>query len=272
MVTKMAIGFTTEYYTLWSISTDIRYANEYTTYQVTNFVFIQNLSKDLDKAVAKAIEMGVTDTEVDTDLYGRKNSWNDRKPNEIDLEKLPYCEKHDLFMICCANRTENTTEVRKKAVEVLLQKGYAVMVGSVLVDINDAEYLKAVKENWENRMNYVELEFIMETNCDCQGGYLNFQFSSIKECYYNGYTYCLPCVNGKGKKVKGKKIIVTEYTLQDRLPYDYFNGWFVEEIGINFFHSPISNRSECAATRPSYFRPTVLIKEFRIENVVEKEN
>ena len=104
MVTKMAIGFTTEYYTLWSISTDIRYANEYTTYQVTNFVFIQNLSKDLDKAVAKAIEMGVTDTEVDTDLYGRKNSWNDRKPNEIDLEKLPYCEKHDLFMICCANR------------------------------------------------------------------------------------------------------------------------------------------------------------------------
>ena len=85
------------------------------------------------------------------------------------------------------------------------------------------EELEAEKKNnealneIENKLNNGEtIEFTTEYNPDeegnCRIGDVIYHFNEVKENYYQGWTYYLPVVNGKQKRIKNKKLTITKYT------------------------------------------------------------
>jgi hypothetical protein len=87
----LKIGFTNEYFTLWSVSTEEVYATapngqHYLSGIKTNYFYMQNLSKDEANAKRKAAELGCNDLDVDSDLYGRKGSWKKTQKFEFQYE------------------------------------------------------------------------------------------------------------------------------------------------------------------------------------------
>lgn len=80
----LAIGFTNKYYTLWDVSSEKNYSTVNGTHYLASVTYQnnyhQNLSMDLDKAIEKAKEMGVTSLEVQSDLRGVSRSFSDTKP------------------------------------------------------------------------------------------------------------------------------------------------------------------------------------------------
>jgi hypothetical protein len=85
------IGFSTEFYTLWDVQSNPVYETvqtargpvSYVAYYNTSYYYIQNLSKDLGQAQEKARQMGCTDLEPDTDLYGRGNRSFETRGKEL---------------------------------------------------------------------------------------------------------------------------------------------------------------------------------------------
>ena len=76
------IGFTKKYFTLWSVTTRTETtgtSDNWITYEVTNFNFIQNLSMTECEAIAKAKEFGCKNLTPDADLYGRSVSWSKKQ-------------------------------------------------------------------------------------------------------------------------------------------------------------------------------------------------
>jgi hypothetical protein len=74
----LRIGFTKVYYTLWDVSDPYKhyYGQDAMDWEWrTDYQYMQNLSKDFDKAVRKANDFGCADTQADTDLYGRNSSF-----------------------------------------------------------------------------------------------------------------------------------------------------------------------------------------------------
>ena len=67
-------------------------------------------------------------------------------------------------------------------------------------------------------------EIFIEKNPDDLGYYTYYdkfntsytiQFENVKEMYYNGYTYGLPTINGKAKRVKNKTLKLTDVYVND---------------------------------------------------------
>ena len=78
------------------------------------------------------------------------------------------------------------------------------------------------KDNEEFNKTLAELEvgnpinLFIESNPDAEGYYtdknVNYHFQEVKENWYNGFTYYLPILNGKAKRIKNKNIIIKNYT------------------------------------------------------------
>ena len=72
---------------------------------------------------------------------------------------------------------------------------------------------------------YKDIDFIATSNLridieDETKGYIEdnhicYAFENVKELWYNGWNYGLPTINGKAKRIKNKKIIVTDFEIKD---------------------------------------------------------
>ena len=236
----LQIGFTNQYYTLWNVSkTELH--NGYFYYDIYHFNYIQNLSKDMNKAIEKASEMGCIDLEVNPDLYGKNNhSWTKK---EINKEKLVLTENDHLMSILLSNNPENLVEgVRKQALSVLVERGYLVDVDGIYTISSQVENMKKFRKDREDFINSETLDvFTIEKNPNSMGelfiriNNINYTLNfKVKSQYYNGITSYLICdKSGKGKRTKGKSIKLTDFRVENKEYDDYpFGTWGNSEYRI----------------------------------------
>lgn len=90
----------------------------------------------------------------------------------------------------------------------------------------DPDYYKEILDQENERKywrKYITENNVLEFDCDqnpCYDGNLfikeiTFQFDEVKECYYRGYSYFLPVINGKSKRIKNKTIRITDFEILD---------------------------------------------------------
>lgn len=265
-----AIGFTTQYYTLWDINVEKEYNTNHIgqvthTWDRINYCYLGNLSKTLEKAQEKAIERGCIDIEPNHELYGRNKSFQYTTEKKVVKEGLKSSERSELLIICCSNIKENTKEAREAAVNVMLSKGYIEDVNGVLVI---SEHVDAMKKWFSDREAFLnsnpETSFFIDKNVDSSGQVvtdrilLRFQNDVIAQ-YYNGYNYYLPKgLDGKAKRIKNKRIELIDFDVTkecDSIPYTC---WTDSRAGYTFFN-------EKSSPGNFYGETTIEVKDFKIK-------
>ncbi len=88
---SLQIGFANKFYTLWDVTSEKRYATDlngrhYVSGINTTYTYYQNLSTDLDKAKEKAINKGCKSLDLNTELRGKRNSFESYKKTEEQKE------------------------------------------------------------------------------------------------------------------------------------------------------------------------------------------
>ena len=232
-----AIGFTNKYYTLWEIWEEHRPLGNGRSYVITHYNYIKNISFDRETAISKYPELPIDET-----LRGHTRSWNSTKEvwDNVDTFRFgKYCgqkieENTDTQYI--AWYWENVDTDHKEFVEkVLVDRGYEVRERTYHYSTGDSisRYLMSPDALEEERINKekfnkeveavktaTELSFLCEFNPDENGEYwqsgdtIHYHFPEVKENYYNGFTYYLPVLKGKAKRVKNKTIVITEFTYE----------------------------------------------------------
>jgi hypothetical protein len=93
-MSNLRIGFASVFFTLWEVTTETLYAttangDHYPSGTKTNFLFYQNLSKDLATAQSKAAAAGATNLSPDEELHGRTSSWSyfKKSPEVLAMEE-----------------------------------------------------------------------------------------------------------------------------------------------------------------------------------------
>jgi hypothetical protein len=244
-----AIGFTTQYYTLWDITSDTQYATN-SQGQVTSkwnkitYTYLGNLSKDLTKAQEKATSKGCTNLEPDHELYGRNRSFEKTTPKQHIKEGLESSERSELIMICCSNDKENTEEVRRMAIDILIDKGYCSMVNGILTV---SEHVEAMKKYFSDKEAFMTstptTEFLIEKNVsEDKTLYVTTNTRLIFNCdlksqYYNGYTFYLPTnKKGRGQRIKNKTIKLTDFEFQNLTNNDDpYGTWLDTKTNTKFY-------------------------------------
>lgn len=118
------IGFAGKFYTLWDVKVERVDVALGAWYDKVTCTYYQNLSKNLDDAIAKA----GTDN-VDEGLRGKRKSFNYDKP--LVVEPKVMTDREILFRIILVNQKENTLEVRKEALQRMIDLGYIVKNGNI---------------------------------------------------------------------------------------------------------------------------------------------
>lgn len=81
----LRIGFANKFYTLWDVSEPYEvYTSKHTYYETVDYIYIQNLSFDLDKSIEKAAMLGCKTNEVDHNLYGKSNTFSKKSTIKYD--------------------------------------------------------------------------------------------------------------------------------------------------------------------------------------------
>lgn len=227
---NLVIGFGGEYYTLW-----YKQDNNHLTY-------LKNVSKD--RKTAEELYPGV---EIDEGLKGYFYEKREYIPDPIYTTPNVFkfgmykgttiysegSEFKDSYVDYVAYViTFFSMEEDILAVEKLLERSgrYKTFIhkdidGKIVsiscVTIERYKKMLVAEEKLNEFLKVVESgdSFVipMEKNPDGEGclygllDSLTVKFKDYKVCYYNGFEYSLPTINGKGKRVKGKEIKVTKY-------------------------------------------------------------
>lgn len=116
------IGFAGTFYTLWDVKTERVNIALGAWYDKVTCTYYQNLSKNLDEAIAKA----GTDN-VDEGLRGKRKSFTYDNPLVIEPKVMTDCER--LFWILFRNDNAHLVEgVREQAFNRCLELGYITEV------------------------------------------------------------------------------------------------------------------------------------------------
>lgn len=233
----LVIGFANKYFTLWDVTEHIEDNGRYKTSWCSNS-FIKNISMDKETAFAK--HPGVpfyeslrghyasfnTDKKqiwdnVDTFRFGKYDGELITTNPDTDYikwyyESDSYDDEHREFVknelkrrgfefeICSYENSYNQvcTYERMWSPEELVQRD---------ADNAKKEEIKKILTRKEN------IDVIMDRNLDSEGdysinNYLRYHFNDYVVREYNGYPYGMPAIKGKGKRVKGKMITITDYT------------------------------------------------------------
>lgn len=219
-----AIGFANKFYTLWSIDKEPVYTTDsngkhWLTGYNTRYTYHKNISFDLDKAKSLHPEL-----EVQEDLRGKTTSWStenkeDLCPNIMKFGKYYGADINDLIeqdfqyvIWFCKDR--GYSDNGRYAMELPKVKEH-------YKSIEDAE--NKLIENRNNAFSKLLssgfYEFVAERNLRIQEGFaylfindedlcvtFKFEEGTFSENEYNGFTYGLPVINGKAKRMKGKTV------------------------------------------------------------------
>lgn len=232
----LRIGFSTQYYTLWDVNFQVTYDGQGRPYYNTYYMYIQNLSIDLDKATQKAIKKGCQDTEIDHELFGRNTYFETKKPMFTELTK------HNAYYFCFGKYYDTGIIVNN---DVKYLGWYFQQTRNLIVEkrISDLGYMffgeeLIQKSEFLDRVTMQQIAHDFETktfetgkltindiqkNLDYNGNlfikvpvaqykentvYSSFKirFPQYKEMVYQDFMYALPMVGDKGKKIKGKNL------------------------------------------------------------------
>jgi len=232
-----AIGFTTEFFTLWEVTEENIYTSvngqNRLAYTQVYYSYFQNLSKIESKAKEKFTKLtGELAPEVDKELYGKKTSFSFKKNNQdvyLDSEfnKGKYCGKiinecDDYEYLFWSYNEKIFNEIRNSAIKnILLKNGYGLNLNKELMLLDKIENcnkgiqkeLDAITE-WENikKSGMGRLLITPKYNIDSNGCYYEGNiviiFDNVIKREYNGYEYYLPTIKGKGKLIKNRNVII----------------------------------------------------------------
>ena len=118
------IGFAGTFYTLWDVKVERVDVALGAWYDKVTCTYHQNLSKNLEDAIAKA----GTDN-VDESLRGKRKSFEFNKP--LVIEPSVMTDRERLFRIILVNQKENTLDSRKEALQRMLDLGYIIIKNGV---------------------------------------------------------------------------------------------------------------------------------------------
>ena len=229
MVTK-AIGFSNKYYTAWEIYSETETTN-YGKREITHYRYIKNLSFDFDAAKSK------WDGDFIEGLRGKSHSFDTEKyicnPEVFSFgkyygtlisENKDYDYMHWYYNQICEENPTKQLEIIKGILEPLgyvFEKYQCYSPDAWKVIQN---YRKEIEEAKQRILNK-DIDFIATSNLridvdDETKGYIEdnhicYAFENVKELWYNGWNYGLPTINGKAKRIKNKKIIVTDFEIKD---------------------------------------------------------
>ena len=127
------IGFAGTFYTLWDVKVERVNVALGAWYDKVTCTYYQNLSKNLDEAIAKA----GTDN-VDEGLRGKRKSFEYNTPKVLNPNVMT--DRDILFRIILVNEKENTLEARKEALQRMLDLGYVIKNGNVYEIQGDVRY------------------------------------------------------------------------------------------------------------------------------------
>jgi hypothetical protein len=222
-----AIGFANKFYTLWSIDTESVYTtdshgNHWLTGYNTKFHYHKNISIDLEKA--KSLH---PDLDVMEDLRGKTSSWTSDNKEDLcpqimkfgkywghNLDELVISDFQYVIWIC-----ENRGGTKNGLYASELP---AVVAHYKAIDDATHKKLNAIRNIFNSIVSAGSYEFVAERNLRINDSFATMQVNvseefntyvtfvfpngSFTENYYNGFTYGLPLVKGKAKRIKGKTI------------------------------------------------------------------
>lgn len=242
----LLIGKADLYYTLWDVRSTKNYStdlvgNHYLSSISTHFDYRQNLSMDESKAIEKAKGFGVTELEPNEELRGRYQSWKavekfdepivenvftygrnrgDLFIENIDVDYMWWYYDQDNFVSKDSKKTMKNRIVELDSETYVVYKGELMKRELMQVIKNKNKLHKKIKkQGW--------VEVFVDRNIDGYHSILHadgiwFKFDKVKENWYRDFSYYLPMINGKAKRIKNKTIkIFIERVATDGEPFDY---------------------------------------------------
>lgn len=225
MSTTKAIGFANKYYTAWEISEEI-VQKSWGAYKVTHYIYLRNLSFDFETAKSKFNGVFIEG------LRGKSKSF-ETKENIFDPTMFQYgkyrgmkfSEVDDYDYLMWYYNQDPGEKQKENIKKILEQHEYYF-----------DEFLCYDKDKWERKQNRLraddeakqrilnnDIDFVATRNLtvgildESQGfiveNHIIYKFENIQTSWFNGYQYGLPTIKGKGKRIKGKKIVVTKFDI-----------------------------------------------------------
>jgi hypothetical protein len=239
------IGFASQFYTLWYITTE-HIVGRREEYDLTRFTYICNLSHDLEQAKRNAERRGVEIIAINPELRGT-HSWESRSNVKEKLEFSP--DKYQFgkwagqylsfgdgdYLLWYYDQIINSpyyAENRKEVEKILLDNGYHMVDGRA---VSDEVYQSMIQKQTDadNAKQLIDsgepIDVIAQSNlkdgypedftyCRATLGsepsdkYIWLHFKEFKEMVYQGFPYYLPVINGKAKRIKNKALRIDSYT------------------------------------------------------------
>jgi len=228
-MSNLAIGFSNKYYTLWEMTSRVNqtvWGFETRRY----YSFKKLLGKNLDKI--KAAYPGV---EINEKLNGRRRTFEEFdkrvftspdyfKFGKYSRTRIDECE--DLgYLEWYIEQITDDKEHLDVVTRYLESNGYEISwCGKCIYLLNPTEVKKRnlVKDKYSVIMKKLEnnepINIAPDRNLNHNGEYINsameitYKFNNFTTNYWNGCFYCLPTINGKGKRIKFKNVTITKYT------------------------------------------------------------
>lgn len=229
---KQVIGFASQYYTLWMLTTRIE-ESQFERRKVYEYTFIKNISHDLEAAKQKYPNASIDLTLRGHDYICRSESEQiNQDLFQFGLykgEKISYCT--DLDYLYWYVRQGLGEENKKHCLDVLLANGYG-LVDEFVYTPEEMEQRRIIQkeiadiEDLISKGCYIELQITSNALFEKEDLFivltdkrLRLIFSEAKTLMYNGYEYYLPIINGKAKKLKNKhvRVYVKNYEKQHDL-------------------------------------------------------
>lgn len=226
-MTTTAIGFANKFYTLWTITDECKPLGNGRTYKVTHYNYIKNISMDKETALAK-----YPNAILDENLKGMSRSWSS-KPQIIwdNVDTFRFGKYSDMKIDDVSDTNyiawywDNVYEDHRDYVgKVLESRGYEIREwgagNKYLVSPEELEEEKARELEKNNTLNLlaknepftINLDHNPNEDGDCRIGDVIYHFQEVKENYYQGWSYYLPVLNGKQKRIKNKNLVIKNYT------------------------------------------------------------
>lgn len=222
------IGFANQYYTLWEYSREVTTGRNGVRYIKEQYTYLKNISKDLNKVTTL-----YPNIQPDPDLKGHTKSWGRERVEYPDnvfrfgrYEGRRFDEVTDYSYMSWY--FEQTCRSAQELLKPILEgQGYHIYINclgsyDIMTPKEYQEKLEWERDRAEMRRAIMEafeageLVLFIDSNPNGDGEWveqrsgMTIQFDEVAERDYQGWTYYLPVLNGKAKRVKNKSIKITE--------------------------------------------------------------
>lgn len=229
----LAIGFSNKYYTLWSMTIHVNekpWGFETRRY----YSFQKLLGKNIEKI--KKMYPGV---EINEKLNGRRRTFEEFdkrvftspdyfKFGKYSRTRIDECEDLSYLEWYIEQITEDKEHL-DVVTKYLESNGYEISwCGKLIYLLNPVEVKKKnlVKDKYKDILKKLEtnepINIAPDRNLNSNGEYYNsameitYKFKNFVRNHWDGYSYTLPTINGKGKRIKLKNVTITKYTYETK--------------------------------------------------------